>query len=313
MGTWERMRRMTVVSALLAALVALAATGLAIFPPTDTVLASAPDRSEDDTLSPKALNALRKSGPDDELSVVVTTVGPAEDADEQEVSAHGGHVSRRYGNLDGYAASVPAGSLRHLARSRHVSRITLDQPVEASNDINYVTVGADIAYNTYGLSGSGVSVAVLDSGIADHPDISGRLVAEVEIVGHEKGFADYFGHGTHVAGIIAGTGVSSKNGWTFRTFKGVAPKAKLVSVRVLGADGTGSLSDVLAGIDWVISNKDLYKIRVLNMSMGHPIEQSFVTDPLCQAVERAWKAGIVVVVSAGNRGQNGYGTVRSPG
>jgi serine protease AprX len=313
MGTWERMRKVTVVSALLAALVALAATGLAIFPATDTVLASAPDRPEEATLSPKALNALRKSGPDDELSVIVTTVGPAEETDEQEVSAHGGHVSRRYGNLDGYAASVPAGSLRHLARSRHVSRITLDQPVEASNDINYATVGADIAYGTYGLDGNGVTVAVLDSGIAEHPDITGRIVTEVEIVGHEKGFADYFGHGTHVAGIIAGTGSISKGAWSLRTFKGIAPKAKLVSVRVLGADGTGLLSDVLAGIDWVISNKDLYKIRVLNLSMGHPIEQSFATDPLCQALERAWRAGVVVVVSAGNRGPEGYGTIRSPG
>ena len=86
-----------------------------------------------------------------------------------------------------------------------------------------------------------------------------------------------------------------------------------MAVRVLGADGTGLVSDVLAGIDWIITNRSLYKIRVLNISLGHAIDQSYAQDPLCQAVERAWKAGIVVVVSAGNMGELGYGTVVSPG
>src|SRR5262249_8962435 len=128
---------------------------------------------------------------------------------------------------------------------------------------------------------------------------------------------DAYGHGTHVAGIIAGLG-SAAAGVTTSYDGGIAPGAQLINVRVLGANGAGYTSDVIAGIDWGIKNKDLYKIRVMNLSLGHPVASPAALDPLCQAVARAVGAGIVVVASAGNDGRaaNGapiLGGITSPG
>src|SRR6202034_2797593 len=103
------------------------------------------------------------------------------------------------------------------------------------------------------------------------------------------------------------------------TFKGVAPRANIINLRVLDANGSGSESQVLAGIDEAIALKDTYNIRVINLSLGHPVYESFRLDPLCQAVEAAWKAGITVVTAAGNMGRDntdgieGYATINSPG
>src|SRR5262249_11423407 len=109
---------------------------------------------------------------------------------------------------------------------------------------------------------------------------------------------DEYGHGTHVAGIIAGANTKTTPLFT----GGIAPGANLINVRVLNDNGTGYTSDVLAGIDWVIANKSNYNIRVMNLSLGHPVTEPCATDPLCQAVGRAYAAGIVVVAAAGNYG-----------
>src|SRR5438876_1038386 len=123
----------------------------------------------------------------------------------------------------------------------------------------------------------------------------------------ESSCNDSYGHGTFIAGIIAGNGTSS-NG----AYKGIAPAAKLVSVKVAGADGSADVSNVLAAIQWVVSFKDRYGIKVLNLSLGTDSTQSYRVDPLNYAVERAWDAGIVVVVSASNRGP-AAGTISKPG
>ena len=113
---------------------------------------------------------------------------------------------------------------------------------------------------------------------------------------------DAFGHGTHVAGIIAGNPAPA-NGVAPEYAGGIAPGAQLVNVRVLGADGSGFTSDVIAGIEWVVANRALYNIRVINLSLGHPVTEACSTDPLCEAVNQAVQAGIVVVVAAGNAGK----------
>ena len=102
---------------------------------------------------------------------------------------------------------------------------------------------------------------------------------------------------------MAGNGDASTGSNYFRTFYGVARNANLVDVRVLEQDGTGHVSKVVAGIQWVVANKDKYNIRVINLSLGTSVGESYTTDPLCQAVEAAWKAGIVVVCAAGNEGR----------
>src|SRR5579871_2515472 len=158
-----------------------------------------------------------------------------------------------------------------------------------------------------GITGSGVSVAVLDAGIDPLPDFSGRLVGGIDLSGEGNPLHDSYGHGTFVAGLIAGNGASS-NG----AYKGEAPGARLVAVKVAGASGATDLATVIAGIDWVVANQATFGIKVLNLSLGAVPPSSTVLNPLDQAVEAAWHAGITVVVSAGNAGPFN-GTILSPG
>src|SRR5438270_766498 len=123
----------------------------------------------------------------------------------------------------------------------------------------------------------------------------------------ESTCSDSYGHGTFIAGLIAGNGSSSNGAWS-----GVAPKGNLVSVKVAGADGSADVSTVLAGIQWVVSFKDRYGIKVLNLSLGTDSTQSYRVDPLNYAVEKAWDSGITVVVAASNRGPDA-GTISKPG
>jgi len=168
-----------------------------------------------------------------------------------------------------------------------------------------------------GVNGSGVTVAVIDTGISDHPALYQKVIASVSKVTGDPSTNDAHGHGTHIAGIIAG-GASASTGITTAFRGGVAPGVKLVNVRVLGPDGTGYTSDVIAGIEWVIENRDQYKIRAINLSLGHPVTEPSTTDPLCQAVMKASMAGIIVIASAGNAGKADDGSpilggISSPG
>ena len=124
---------------------------------------------------------------------------------------------------------------------------------------------------------------------------------------------DDYGHGTHVAGIAAGNGHVSSGAGSFRNFKGIAPNANLLDLRVLDQNSAASDSAVIAAIQQAVQLKNQYNVRVINLSLGRRIWESCTRDPLCQAVEAAWNSGIVVVVAAGNLGRNGYATVLSPG
>jgi serine protease AprX len=162
-----------------------------------------------------------------------------------------------------------------------------------------------------------VGVAVIDSGIYNHPDLQGRVVYHQSFNGSST--ADLYGHGTHVAGIIGGNGHSSTGSGYIKTFKGIAPNVTLVDLRVLDQNGSATDSMIISAIQQAIALKSKYNIRVMNLSLGRPVYESYTQDPLCQAVEAAWKAGIVVVVAAGNDGRdnslgtNGYGTITAPG
>ena len=158
-----------------------------------------------------------------------------------------------------------------------------------------------------GDTGQGVNVAVVDTGIDALPDFAGRLVGGVDLSGEGNAFADNYGHGTFVAGLIAGNGASSAGAYT-----GEAPGAGLVSVKVAGASGQTDLATVLAGIAWVVQHRDALHIGVLNLSFGMLPTVSTVANPLDQAVEQAWRAGIVVVAAAGNAGPFN-GSILSPG
>lgn len=158
-----------------------------------------------------------------------------------------------------------------------------------------------------GDKGSGANVAVLDTGIDPLPDFAGRLVGGVDLSGGNNPFQDDYGHGTFVAGLIAGNGASSGG-----TYMGEAPGAGLVSVKVAGASGNTDLATVISGVDWVTQHASSLNIDVLNMSLGFIGSESTLVNPLDQAVQRAWEAGVVVVASAGNAGP-ANGTILSPG
>jgi len=193
-------------------------------------------------------------------------------------------------------------------------------PTGASTSPSSSSVVADLK-QTLGLgnqfTGSNVTVALIDSGIASSIDFDSRIVAQYVFLKGRQYYSyayDDYGHGTHVAGLIGSSGASSNN-----KYAGVAPGVKLLSLKVLDGKGTGKTSDVINALEFAVANKARFGINVINLSLGHPIYESAATDPLVQAVEAAVRAGIVVVVAAGNYGYNpvtgetGYAGIASPG
>jgi serine protease AprX len=227
--------------------------------------------------------------------------------------------------VNGLLVNLPVGRLVDLAADPNVKYISLDRPVRPSLDNATPAVAGDLAQG-YGYSGRGVGVAVLDSGITPGDDLRGRgllgnllprVIYSESFIG--GGTADRNGHGTHIAGIIGGNGADSNgNGFT-KTFRGVAPDVHLINLRVLDEQARSTDSIVIKAIERAIQLRGVLNIRVMNLSLGRPVVESYRTDPLCQAVEAAWRSGIVVVVSGGNLGRNyaagtnGYGTITSPG
>lgn len=164
----------------------------------------------------------------------------------------------------------------------------------------------DYAYKM-GLSGKTVTVAVMDTGIVKHPDFDNRIVGFADFCSQRIGLYDDNGHGTHVAGIIAGSGRVQG------AYSGVAQRAKLLILKVLDKKGNGNTPNVLAGMDWLIQNKERYQVRLLNISVGM-LKNAGEKEKgeLLSAVDAAWDAGIMVVTAAGNNGP-GENTVTIPG
>lgn len=145
--------------------------------------------------------------------------------------------------------------------------------------------------------GQGQTIAVVDSGVVKTDDLKDRIVAAANFDKHEHDSNDSFGHGTFVAGIIAGDGKVSDG-----QYMGIAPKASVLNVRVSGDEGMATESDTIEALQWVMTNKDRFNIHVVNMSLNSSLMQSYNTSPLCAAVEVLWFNKLVVVVSAGNNG-----------
>ena len=156
--------------------------------------------------------------------------------------------------------------------------------------------------------GQNVTVAVLDTGMAAHPDLKGRILAFYDCVSHRHGLYDDSGHGTHVGGIIAGSGALSQG-----RLAGIAPEANLAAVKVLDARGEGDVMQIMEGIRWIRKNCSRYGIQVANISVGAKLGLDEEKERcLIQAVEMLWDDGITVIVSAGNYGPK-EGSVTVPG
>lgn len=147
-------------------------------------------------------------------------------------------------------------------------------------------------------TGSGVTAAVLDTGVALHPDLNGRIVAFRDFVGGRKGPYDDSGHGTHVCGILAGDGRASDG-----RYRGIAPGCLLIAGKVLNSNGDGCVEHMMEGIDWILAESGRLGIRILNISVGlGQMQEEGRKRLLFERIEKAWERGIVVVAAAGNSG-----------
>jgi serine protease AprX len=274
-------------------------------------------KSDDEVTRRSSGNPLHTS------SVIITLVPGGQLPSEFKKFARAG------GKLDiinGQVLDLPNGLLRKLAAHPDIFRIHDNRPIQTHNYRTSITVGAATVRDSMNLTGAGIGVAIIDSGIATwHDDLTNqsstlypygnqRVRKFVDFVNGRTQPYDDNGHGTHVAGIIAGNGYDSKD----EEKAGIAPDASLVSLKVLDANGQGTIGNLIAALNWVAVNAKTYNIRVVNMSVGARIHESYWTDPLTLAAKAVTDRGVTVVTAAGNRGKNAaghlqWGGITAPG
>ncbi|OMD43260.1 hypothetical protein BSK56_24500 [Paenibacillus borealis] len=219
-------------------------------------------------------------------------------------------VSRRLPLLNAVSSQVSLKSLERICCWHGVHKIYLDAIKTTSLNIATPSIGASAVRQADGLTGKGIHIAILDTGVFPHPDLTrpvNRIIAFKDFINHRKQPYDDNGHGTHIAGDAAG------NGWASRgKYRGPAPEAGIVGIKVLDKNGDGYDSTIIKGIEWCIKHRKRLKLRILSLSFGGPVNTSCEDDLLCQAVEKAVKAGLTVVIAAGNSGP-GRRTIESPG
>ena len=210
----------------------------------------------------------------------------------------------------GIAADLTAAQIGYFRDDAHVERIIYDAPVRLTDTpfnpsalatVYPAVVDAMPLWSSISspLTGNGIGIAIVDSGIAPHPDVATRIVAAQNFNVNVASPNDDYGHGTAVAGIIAGDGTASAG-----QYIGIAPQANLINLRVNDGSGAAPTSAIMNAILWAVKNKSTYNIRVINLSLEASVQESYLTSPIDAAVEYAWLKGIVVVVAAGNNGPN---------
>jgi serine protease AprX len=238
----------------------------------------------------------------------------------QLVEKHGGTVTSRLEIIHAVGALLSAQGVTEIRLEKGIVSVTPNGSIKSSeNDTlgdkdkdktkgipstDYPNVvGADLVWQN-SVIGSGVTVAVLDTGLGNILGLDknaenkpGRIVAWKDFIEASKKPFDPNGHGSHVAGIIANSQKGEDGDWN-----GVAPGVNLVGVRVLGTNGVGTYETVISGLQWVLENQRLYNIRIVNLSLVAPVQSPYWADPLNQAVTRVWASGITVIVAAGNSG-----------
>lgn len=249
--------------------------------------------------------------PDGKVAVMVQTVARDGSA-EALVARLGGAVTKDLRIISAFAARLPAKAVTQLASAPSVRWITPDGPMVSTGSSGPSTVAANNYYlDTLGvrplwdrgLRGQGIGVAVIDSGVSTDADFSNLV--QISFSSNSQTVEDEYGHGTHVAGIIAGNGNDAAG-----RFSGIAPEVTLISVKASDENGQAFESDTVRALQWVLEHKTQYNIRVINLSINSTDEQSYHTSPLDAAVEILWFNGVVVVASAGNKGLPGkYSTI----
>jgi serine protease AprX len=250
------------------------------------------------------------------VRVIVRTRPSARDIVRGRVATHGDSIVADHPSIDAFAAVVHRGDVDALAADPDVEGVSADAIVTAHQSKTSALVATELPGG--GPSGSSSRIAIIDSGLEPTADLGGgRVIGFYDFTrGSVSSLPPYddFGHGTHVAGLIAGNGSNSGG-----LFRGLAPSARVLVLKVLDRNGAGYTSSVIEAIDFILANQKTFAIDVINLSLGHPVLESAETDPLVLEVEKATRAGIVVVAAAGNYGQDpvtgavGYGGITSPG
>ena len=251
-------------------------------------------------------------------SVIVQAVPGRESEARDAIAAAEGAVGEELALVQGLEAELSGRGVGQVAASPAVRSVSVNHLVrfedytydESTTASNFAKTTEATAAWAAGNLGSGVGIAVLDTGVSSMRDFQGRVVFGPDLSG-EGSTVDTHGHGTVMAGIVGGDGTDSA-GRTGGAYTGVAPKATLVSVKVAGRNGVVDVSTMLQGMHWVAGYKDQFNIRVMNLSWGSASKQDPALDPLNYAVQRLWQEGVVVVVAAGNSGPQA-GTVMKPG
>jgi len=252
-----------------------------------------------------------------------TGAGTQTDRAAKAVKNKGGTTKFSLAIVGGGVATLRGNKVLELSRDKDVDYVFKNAEVTALWDPaldagkattpGILAVNAPQVWQQYGVCGRGVGVAVIDSGVYAHPDLAGRIVATVDFTGSTVttttavgALGDPGGHGTHVAGLVAGNGAASGGAYT-----GTAPCANIIDVRVIDATGNSNTGIILRGLQWVLANKNTYNIKVANMSFGATQSGSYKIDPLATAAQVLTFSGITTVVSAGNSGPL-YNTITSP-
>jgi serine protease AprX len=290
----------------------------------------------------RAVREAARSDAQGRARVIIRTAHAKRSTVTGKLRQHGHAVDDEHELIDAVTSEVHIGDLEALAADPDILSISSDVPVHADavtfdlsgqseRESLLATLGVNLEKPP---AGDHVTIAVVDSGLEMNDDLGGsraeRFYDFVAGGGHQEAYDDY-GHGTHVAGLIAGTGQLSDREFDApgsdgklhkihkKLYGGIAPKVRIISLKVLDGNGQGLTSSVIDAIQFTVENRNKLGIDVLNLSLGHPVLEPASTDPLVQAVEAAARAGIVVVASAGNYGLNpttgepGYAGITSPG
>lgn len=251
-----------------------------------------------------------RAQPDQTVRVIISRA-PGADAAEEAAARLGARVTARWDFINAFAAEVPAGQVGALAQLPGVRAVLPNNRVETQtgkktvndknlvNAYNYAIRADKVWYNGY--DGTGVTVAVVDSGISaasdGNSDFGQRLLGSAKFNSDAVYAADRYGHGTHVAGIVGGDGTVSRG-----KYIGVAPGVNLLNIKFSDDNGTAYEEDLISALQWVYDHRTRYNIRVLNLSSTIGTQLSYTESATAAALEQLWFAGVVVVVSVGNHG-----------
>ena len=227
------------------------------------------------------------------------------------LNSNGVRIKKRFAALNTLALELPSSVVESLNQFEEIEFVSVDSEIRSFGGHVAHTSGADnvrTMATTGALDGSGIGIAIIDSGIypshvafLEAGTTRNRIVKSVDFTGENR-TDDPYGHGTHVASAAAGNGLVSGG-----KYIGIAPKANLVNLRVLNSQGVGNVSGLLGALDWLLTNRTTYNVRVANLSLGMPAVNSYRNDPVCVAVRRLVDTGVVVVAAAGNNGKNSAG------